>query len=55
MGDKKGSVKITAILPDALYARLGHAAVDDRTPATEIVRVALTEYLDRREKKRGKK
>jgi hypothetical protein len=49
------TVRITAILPGELYARLGHAAVDDRLPATEIVRLALTEYLDRRDKARTRR
>jgi len=46
------TVRTSIILPRSLHERLGHAAVENRISATEIVRLALTEWLDRKDRKR---
>jgi len=48
---KDETVRTSVILPRSLHERLGHAAVEDRVPATEIARVAIGEWLDRRDRK----
>jgi len=47
------TVTTTIALSDQLYRRLRMAALDERRKAAAIVREALTEYLDRREKAKG--
>lgn len=52
--DKAESPKVTTIaLAPALFRRLKIAALDDGRPASDLIRNAITEYLDRRDK-RGK-
>lgn len=52
--DKAESPKVTTIaLAPALFRRLKIAALDDGRPASDLIRDAITEYLDRRDK-RGK-
>jgi predicted transcriptional regulator len=47
----KESMTVTTIaLSDQLYRRLRMAALDERRKAAAIIRDALTEYFDRREK-----
>ncbi len=55
MNPEEETVRTSVILPRELHERLGHAAVEDRVPATEIVRISLTRYLDARDQKRHKK
>jgi predicted transcriptional regulator len=47
------TVTTTIALSDQLYRRLRMAALDERRKAAAIVRDALTEYFDRREKAKG--
>jgi len=47
----EGYVRTSAALPEALHRRLMHASIETRLVATEIVRRALTEWLDRHAKK----
>lgn len=47
----EGHVRTTAALPEALHRRLMHASIETRLVATEIIRRALTEWLDRHAKK----
>ena len=49
-GGPSETVHVSAFLALPLYSRLRHAAVDDRRAASELIRDALMEYLDRREK-----
>ena len=46
----EGHVRTTAALPEALHRRLMHASVETRLVATEIVRRALADWLDRHER-----
>lgn len=46
------TVRTSIILPRTLHDRLGHAAVETRVSATQIVRDALTAYLDAHDRKR---
>ena len=46
----KGMIRTTAALPEALHRRLMHASIETRLVATEIIRRALGEWLDKREK-----
>jgi len=46
-------VRTSAALPEALHRRLMHASIETRLVATEIIRRALTEWLDRHAKKGG--
>jgi predicted transcriptional regulator len=47
---------VTSIaLPDELYRRLKMAALDERRPSVDLVRQALTEFLDRRDSGRRRK
>jgi predicted cobalt transporter CbtA len=44
-------IRTTAALPKALHRRLMVASVETRLVATEIIRRALAEWLDRRQRK----
>jgi hypothetical protein len=45
----------TMALPEDLHRRLAIAAVEDRIAMTELVRRALADWLDRRDKGRARK
>jgi len=45
-------VTTTVALPANLHKRLAIAGVEERAALTELVRDALTEWLDRRERRR---
>jgi Arc/MetJ-type ribon-helix-helix transcriptional regulator len=47
-------VVTTIALPEALHKRLAIAAIEDGTVMTEVVRAAVREWLDRRDKARLK-
>ena len=42
---KPGNVRTAIDLPEALWARVQHHAIDTKTTAREIVVQALTQYL----------
>ena len=46
------TIRTSIILPRSLHDRLGYASVEDRISGTEIVRLALADWLDRRDRKR---
>ncbi len=46
-----GHIRTTAALPLDLHRRLMHASVETRLVATEIIRRAVAEWLDRYERK----
>ena len=56
---RKGMRVTTVALPEELHRRLAIAALEGRTVMTELVRQAVTEWLERREhatrSKRGRK
>ena len=55
---RQGMIVTTIALAPELHRRLAIAAVEDRAAITELVRAALAEWLDRRERKqnaRGRK
>jgi hypothetical protein len=45
----------TMALPEELHRRLAVAALEDRIAMTEVVRRALGDWLDRRDKARARK
>ena len=53
-GSRKGMVVTTVALDEALHRRLAHAALDENTVLTELVRQAVREWLDRRAKQKGR-
>lgn len=52
--EEEPTIRTSIILPRSLYLRLGAAQKEDGVPATEVLRLALAEYLERREKARKK-
>ncbi len=56
---REGMRVTTMALPEELHRRLAIAALEDNTVMTELVRQAVTEWLERRERtarsKRGRK
>ena len=49
---REGMVVTTIALDEDLHQRLAIAAVEERAAITELVRVAVTEWLDRRRPER---
>jgi predicted DNA-binding protein len=51
---REGMVVTTIALPPELHKRLAIAAIEDGAASAELIREAITEWLDRRSK-RGKR
>lgn len=46
-------MKVTTVaLPETLHRRLAIAAIEDETVMTELVREAMADWLDRRDRER---
>jgi predicted transcriptional regulator len=52
---REGHVTITVSLPPDLHRRLNLAAINQNVAGQELVRRALGEFLDRLEKRTGRK
>jgi len=52
---REGMVVTTVALDRELHRRLAIAAVEDNTAMTELIRQAIREWLDRRERQRRAK
>lgn len=52
---REGMVVTNVALPKELHRRLAIAAVEDEAAITELVRQAVTDWLDRRDKARSRK
>jgi metal-responsive CopG/Arc/MetJ family transcriptional regulator len=48
---REGMVVTTVALDEELHKRLAFAAIEDGAALTELVRVAVREYLDARDKR----
>ena len=49
---REGKVVTTVALPEELHQRLAIAAVEDRAAITALMRDAISEWLERRDRKR---
>ncbi len=47
--------RLTVYLPEDEHLALRHASLDERKPATKIVRALIKEYLAKRAKRKGVK
>ena len=54
---RKGMIVTTVALPEDLHRRLALAGLEERIVLTELVRLALVDWLDRRDRqsRKGKK
>lgn len=51
--ESREGMRVTTIaLPDEMHRRLAIEAIESRTVLTQLVREAISEWLDRRERKR---
>jgi hypothetical protein len=48
-------VVTTLALPPALHKRLAVAALEERAASAELIREAITEWLDRRKRRGGRR
>jgi len=48
-------VRLTVYLPEDEHLALRHASLDERKPATKIVRALIKEYLAKKGKRKGVK
>ncbi len=48
-------VRLTVYLPEDEHFALRHASLDERKPATTIVRALIKEYLAKKRKRKGVK
>jgi predicted transcriptional regulator len=51
---REGMIVTTIALPPDLHKRLAIAALEDGAASSYLIREAITEWLDRRKRKRGR-
>jgi predicted transcriptional regulator len=51
---REGMIVTTIALPPELHRKLAIAAIEDGAASAELIREAVTEWLDRRKRRRGK-